>query len=93
MCLEEDRQYDERVYTDRLILGNINENSKIKVEVYLKMSSDKSFKKVSTILVDLSKKIEKKEIVTNLKEYISKEYRLKYKDTWILTEKLQRNCR
>ena len=88
MCLEEDRQYDERVYTDRLILGNINENSKIKVEVYLKMSSDKSFKKVSTILVDLSKKIEKKEIVTNLKEYISKEYRLKYKDTWILTEKL-----
>ena len=29
MCLEEDRQYDERVYTDRLILGNINENSKI----------------------------------------------------------------
>ncbi len=88
MCLEEDRQYDERVYTDRLILGNVNENSKIKVEVYLKMSNDKSFKKVSTILVDLSKKIEKKEIVTNLKEYISKEYRLKYKDTWILTEKL-----
>ena len=88
MCLEEDRQYDERVYTDRLILGNINENSKIKVEVYLKMSYDKSFKKASTILVDLSKKIEKKEFVTNLKEYISKEYRLKYKDTWTLTEKL-----
>ena len=88
MSIEEERQYDERVYTDRVILGNANLNSKLKVEVYLKMTGERSFKKVATIPVDLSKKTEKREVKANFKEYATKEYKLRYNEKWTLTEKI-----
>lgn len=88
MFLEEERQYDHRVYNDRLISGNINKNSKITVEVYLKTIDGKNFNKVATILVDLSKATEKIEIQSNLKQYQNNDYSFKYKEEWNLTPKL-----
>jgi len=88
MFLEEERQYDETVYNDRLILGNINKNSKIKIEVYLKFYNDNNFSKVAIISVDLSKSTQKNTTTSNLKQYNTDEYSFKYDETWTLTPKL-----
>lgn len=88
MYLEEERQYDHRIYNDRLILGNINKNSKIYIEVYLKTIDENNFKKVITIPVDLSKATEKSETISNLKKYTNNKYSFLYKEDWKLTEKL-----
>ena len=88
MFTEEERQYDHSIYTDRLILGEIEKNSQIKIEVYLKMIDGKKFIKTATIPIDLSNMIEKIETVSNLKEYATEEYKFKYNDNWNLIEKI-----
>lgn len=85
---EEERQYDYTKYTDRLILESINKNSKITIEVYLKQINEKSFKKVATIPVDISKSTEKIEVQSNLKQYQNNDYSFEYKEDWKLTPKL-----
>ncbi len=88
MFTEEERQYDHSIYTDRLILGEIDKNSQIKIEVYLKMIDGKKIIKTATIPIDLSNKIEKIETVSNLKEYATEDYKFKYNDNWNLIEKI-----
>ena len=83
---EEERQYDERKYNDRIILKNTN--SKITVEVYLKMIDEENYKKVASIPVDLEAVKEKKELSTNMKQYQNENFSLKYKENWNLIEKL-----
>ena len=58
---EEKTAYDHRVYNDRLVLSNIDRNSKIYIEVYIKTYGDEKFDKVLEIPVDLSKTTEKVE--------------------------------
>ncbi len=85
---EEDRAYDHRVYNDRLVLGNIDRNSKIYIEVYMQVYGDEKFNKVLEIPVDLSKTTEKGEKVTNLKEFKADTYTIKYNDNWNLIPKV-----
>ena len=91
MFLEEEKQYDHRIYNDRLILGNINKNSKITIEVFLKVIDEDNFKKVATIPVDLSKATEKTETQSEFKKYTNNKYSFLYKRNWKLTEKLDKN--
>lgn len=88
MFSEEEKQYDLGEYTDRLILGNIDKNSKIFIEVYINMVDENRLKKVSTIPVDLSKSTEKIAVQSNLKQYQNNDYSFKYKEYWNLIEKL-----
>lgn len=82
---EEKRDYDENVYNDRLLLSNIDKNSKIKIEVYMKEAvNEKEYKKITTIPVDFSKAVEKVETTENYKEYKGEKYSFKYKDNWNL---------
>ncbi|MBR0428283.1 MAG: DUF4179 domain-containing protein [Clostridia bacterium] len=85
---EEERAYDYKEYNDRIISENINKNSKITIQVYLKMINSSNFKKVATIPVDLSKSEEVTENKLNLKQYKGKEYSFIYKEDWKLTPKL-----
>ena len=91
MFVEEEKQYDHRIYNDRLILGNINKNSKITIEVFLKVIDEDNFKKVATIPVDLSKATEKTETQSEFKKYTNNKYSFLYKRNWKLTEKLDKN--
>ena len=88
MFSEEEKQYDNIVYNDRLIIENINKNSKISVEVYLKRIDGNRFNKVATIPVYLSKATEKVETQSSLKQYQNNDYSFKYKENWSLTPKL-----
>lgn len=83
---EESMQYDYRVKTDRLILKT--SDSKMTVEVYVKIENETYLRKVAAIPLDLSTFTEKVEITENAKEYKCKDYTFKYKDTWNLIEKL-----
>lgn len=85
---EEDRAYEYRIYNDRIFSTNINKDSKIFIEVYLKIIDEESFNKVATIPVDISNAIEKTEIQSNLKQYKNDDYSFKYKENWKLTQKL-----
>ena len=85
---EEKAAYDYRVYNDRLVLNNIDRNSKIYIEVYIKTYGDERFDKVLEIPVDLSKSTEKVEKKYNLKEYKSDNYTIKYNDNWNLIPKV-----
>ena len=85
---EEKRVYDNRIYTDRLVLNNIDRNSKIYIEVYMMKYGDKKFNKMLEIPVDLSKATEKVEKVSNLKEYKADSYTIKYNDNWSLIPKV-----
>lgn len=85
---EEKTEYNYRVYNDRIILSNIDRNSKIYIEVYMMTNGDESFNKVLEIPVDLRKTTEKVERVTNLKEYKADTYTIKYNDNWNLIPKV-----
>ena len=85
---EEKTAYDHRVYNDRLVLSNIDRNSKIYIEVYIKTYGDERFDKVLEIPVDLSKTTEKVEKKDNLKEYKADNYTIKYNDNWNLIPKV-----
>jgi len=85
---EEKTAYDHRVYNDRLVLSNIDRNSKIYIEVYIKTYGDERFDKVLEIPVDLSKTKEKVEKKDNLKEYKADNYTIKYNDNWNLIPKV-----
>lgn len=85
---EEEKQYDETIYNDRIISGRINKNSKITIEVYLKMIDEDRFQKVTTIPVDISKANEKSEENSNWKQYKNENYSFKYNENWTLTPKL-----
>lgn len=84
----EERQYDHRIYTDRLISNKLDKNSKITIEVYLKEANKKNFNKVATIPVDISKATEKVETKSNLKQYKNNDYSFMYKENWKLTPKV-----
>lgn len=85
---EEERQYDETIYNDRIISEKINKDSKITIEVYIKMIDKDRFSKVATIPVDVSNAIEKNEENSNWKQYNTDDYSFKYNENWILTQKL-----
>ena len=85
---DEERQYDEIKYNDRLISGKINKDSKITIEVYLKMIDGDRFEKVATIPVDISKAVEKKEENSNWKQYKTEDYSFKYNENWTLIPEL-----
>lgn len=85
---EEERQYDEKIYNDRLISEKINKNSKITIEVYMKMIDEDRFSKVATIPVDVSTAIEKNGENSSWKQYNTDDYSFKYNENWILTPKL-----
>ena len=91
MCVEEERQYDERKYNDRIITEKINRNSKFTIEVYSKIYGDGKFIKTATIPVNLANAVEKKEEKVNWKQYKTDDYSLKYKENWILTPKIDTN--
>ena len=88
---EEPKQYDDRVYKDRLISGNISKNSKIVIEVYFKLIDENSFNKVATIPVDLSKATEKAKTELNLKQYANNDYSFSYNENWTLIPRLDEN--
>lgn len=85
---EEEKQYDETIYNDRIISERINKNSKITIEVYLKMIDEEKFNKVATIPVDISKAVEKSEENSNWKQYKNENYSFKYNENWTLTTKV-----
>lgn len=85
---EEEKQYDETIYNDRIISGKINRNSKITIEIYLKMIDGEKFNKVATIPVDISKAVEKSEENSNWKQYRNENYSFKYNENWTLTPKI-----
>lgn len=88
---EEEKQYDETIYNDRIISERINKNSKITIEVYLKIINEDRFKKVKTIPVDISKTVEKSEENSNWKQYKTENYSFKYNENWKLTPKVDSN--
>lgn len=88
MYNEEQREYDDRVYNDRLVSEKFKEGSKFKIEIYFKESGKKEFDKVITIPVDLSKVKEKNESSDELKEYDGDDYSFKYNSNWKITTKL-----
>lgn len=88
---EEEKQYDETIYNDRIISERINKNSKITIEVYLKMIDEDRLQKVTTIPVDISKANEKNEENSNWKQYKNENYSFKYNENWTLTPKVDSN--
>ena len=84
MFVEEEKQYDQRVYTDRFISSKLDKNSKIIIEVYFKKIEEEKFKKVATIPVDLSKATEKVKNTAKLKQYKNNDYSIEYYDNWNL---------
>lgn len=88
---EEEKQYDETIYNDRIISERINKNSKITIEVYFKMIDEDRFQKVTTIPVDISKTVEKSKENSNWKQYKNKNYSFKYNENWTLTPKVDSN--
>lgn len=88
MYTEEQREYDDRVYNDRLVSEKIKEGSKFKIEIYFKESGKKEFDKVITVSVDLSKAVEKIESQDEWKEYDGDDYSFKYNSNWKITTKL-----
>ena len=91
MFSEENMQYDYSIYNDRLIVDNINRNSEIIIEVYVKLASENNFNKVAIIPVNLSKTVEEITTQSNLKKYTTKKYSFKYKEDWKLIPKLNEN--
>ena len=81
---EERKEYDERVYNDRLVLGNIDRTSNLNIEVLFKSARDDRFEKVLDIPVELGSATEKVEKVESLVEYKSDDYTMKYNDNWNL---------
>lgn len=88
---EEEKQYDETIYNDRIISERINKNSKITIEVYFKMIDEDRFQKVTTIPVDISKTVEKSKENSNWKQYKNENYSFKYNENWTLTQKVDSN--
>lgn len=88
---EEAREYEHRVYNDRLVLGSIDINSKIFIEVYFKEITEDRFNKVLEIPVNLAEATEKIEKVSKLKEYKADSYAIKYKENWKLIPKVDTN--
>ena len=89
---EEEKDYDERVYNDKLEISDISRNSRITIEVYIKeLNNDDEYKKVLSIPVDLSKAIEKPITQSNYKEYKTEDYSFKYKEDWELLGILDEN--
>ena len=91
MFSSEEKQYDYRVYNDRLIIGNLGNDSKIGIEVYLKMDGDDRLSKIAVIPAEMYKATEKVDIDLNLKQYQSNDYSFKYNETWNLTPVLDAN--
>ena len=87
-CNEEEKQYEEVIYNDRIITEKINKNSKLKIEVYSRIYGKGNFIKTATIPVDLKNAIEKKEEKINWKQYKTEDYSFKYKENWTLTPKV-----
>jgi len=85
---EEKTAYDHRVYNDRLVLSKVDKNSKLFIEVYMRELPNENFEKVLEIPVDLSKSIEKIKKVSNLKEYKTDNYCIKYNENWNLIPKV-----
>lgn len=88
---EKGTEYDHRVYNDRLLLNNIDRNSKIFIEVYLKEINKDNFSKVLEIPVNLADMIEKIEEIANLKEYKNNNYTIQYKENWNLIPEVDTN--
>lgn len=86
--VEEERQYEERKYNDRIVTEKINKNSKFTIEVYSRVSGKENFVKTATIPVNLTNAVEKIEEKTNWKQYKTDDYSFKYKENWTLTPKL-----
>lgn len=87
-CNEEEKQYEEVIYNDRIVTEKINKNSKLKIEVYSRIYGKGNFIKTATIPVDLKNAIEKKEEKINWKQYKTEDYSFKYKENWTLTPKV-----
>ena len=88
MFVEEEKQYDHRVYSDRFISSKLDRNSKITIEVYFKKFDEERFNKVATIPVDLSKATEKVKNTSKLKQYKNNDYSIEYYDNWELITKV-----
>lgn len=79
-CGSEERQFDEEVYIDRLIVANLPSNSKLNIDVFIKL--DEKYKKMGTIYLDCSKLTEIVENKEQYKEYKGKEYSFTYNSNW-----------
>ena len=88
---EEKKEYDHRVYNDRLVLGNIEKKSKIFVEVYFRKIDEERFNKVLEIPVNLKDAIEEHEKELALEEYKTDSYIIKYNKNWNLIPKVDTN--
>lgn len=88
---EEEKQYDESIYNDRLITEKISKDSKIKIEVYSRIIGTDEFEKTATIPVNLSRAVEKNKQKTSWKRYENNEYSFEYKENWKITPKLGNN--
>ena len=91
MFLEEETEYDHTLYNDRLILKDLKNNSKIKIEVYIRMIDRNNFEKVATIQVDLDTATEKVVAQEKDKKYKNEKYSFKYNGNWNLIEKVDTN--
>ena len=88
---EEKKEYDHRVYNNRLVLGNIDKKSKIYVEVYLRKMDEERFNKVLEIPVNLADAIEEKEEEFDSEEYKTDSYIIKYNKNWNLIPTVDTN--
>lgn len=78
-----ERKFDYSIYTDRLLLKNVDKNSKITVEVYFKdIRRDTRFNKINTFEIDLSKAKETITVPDSYKDYTGQEFSFKYNGNW-----------
>lgn len=80
--VNEYRDYDYRVYTDRIFIENINLDSELRVDVYINNIKVGKFEKVGSISIDMKKAEEIKEKNTNYAKYNSDDYSFKHKNDW-----------
>ena len=82
----ETRDYDERIYNDRLFIKNLNENSKLRIDIYFNDIKVGVYEKIGEIKVDMSKAKEKEEEKIEYTKYIGDDYRFEYNKEWTIIE-------
>lgn len=80
----EQRDFDSKVYSDRLVLGDIALNQKLTVQVYLKKAGGAFYEKITEMKVDLAKGKEVKEdlVEETMAEFKNNEYKFNYNNSW-----------
>lgn len=78
----ESREYDDRIYNDRLALGDISLEQKITIKIYLKTIDEEVFREVGSIFVNLDQKQKKLSLEEGYNNFNGEEYSFKYKNNW-----------